>query len=63
MCVGRSDVAIPIGWALEVIVGGGHVDGPSELVALRFIVDLFDRNIVLFAPAKRRRRFWNFDIN
>lgn len=36
--------------SLEHVILSGHVDCPSELVPLRFVEDLFNRDVVLFAP-------------
>lgn len=41
---------------LKMVVGCGHIDGPPEFVTLRFVVDLFDRNIVFLAPEESNSR-------
>lgn len=37
---------------LKDIVGTGHVDRPTELVALSFVVNLLYGDIVFLAPVK-----------
>jgi hypothetical protein len=43
---------------LETVVLIGHVDGPSELFPLRFVEDLFDGNVMFFAPGMGKT-VWN----
>lgn len=38
---------------LEDILRTGHVDRPTEFVALSFVVDFFYWNIMLFAPVNK----------
>lgn len=41
---------------LKAIIGPGHIDRPTELIPLRLVVDLLDRNVVLLAPRHRDPR-------
>lgn len=36
--------------ALKMVVLGGHINSPTELVPLGFVVNLVDGNAMLFAP-------------
>lgn len=40
---------------LELVVLGGHIDGPSEFVTLRLVVDLVDGHVVFLAPGDLRK--------
>lgn len=39
---------------LKLVIFIGHIDGPTEFITLSFIVDLFNWNIMLFAPVDGR---------
>ena len=41
---------------LKYVIRSSHLDRPSELLSLRFIVDSFDRHLVLLAPVWVKKR-------